>query len=53
MDRRGVFFLLAALVSLALLPITPSAYRYVGEWLAVAYVVLAALSIADHVARRR
>jgi hypothetical protein len=52
MDRRGVFFLFAAAASLLLLPLTPDAYRYVGEWLAGAYVVLALLSMADHASRR-
>lgn len=58
MDRRAVFFLLAALVSALLIPLVPDdtahpAVEAVGPILAVAYLVLALLSYLDHTSRRR
>ncbi len=52
-DRRGTFFLCAALLCLLLVPTALPKLRWVGEVLAVAQVVLALLSFADHAARRR
>lgn len=52
-DRRAGFFLLAALVCLALSPVAPEQFRSVGLGLAAAYAVMAALSLADHIARGR
>ena len=58
MDRRAVFFLIAALVAGALTPLVPHdpahpAIRYVSPTLVVAYLVLALLSYLDHASRRR
>jgi hypothetical protein len=47
MDRRAVFFLTAAIVSIVLAPATDPKHRWVPEWLAVLYVVLALLSLLD------
>ena len=54
MDRRAVFFLIAAVVAGALIPLVPEdsahpAVQYVGPILVVAYLVLALLSWLDHV----
>ncbi len=56
-DRRVYFFLGAALVVVAIYPITPAQYRWVAVSVAVTYVVFAVLfalsSIsADRAARR-
>jgi hypothetical protein len=47
MDRRAVFFICAAIVSIALAPATDPKVRWVPEWLAVLYVALALLSLLD------
>lgn len=46
-DRRAVIFYVFAVVSLALTPLAPSQYSYVGVVLAVAYFVLGSLSWLD------
>jgi hypothetical protein len=51
MDRRGLFFLGSAAVSIALAPATDPKHRWVPEWLAVLYVVLAVLSFLDYWSR--
>lgn len=51
MDRRAVFFVGSAIVCALLIPVTPEKYRWVGELLAVAYVVLGAASLLDHISR--
>ena len=51
MDRRAVFFLFSALASFVLVPLTPEKFTYVGVVLGVAYLILAALSAADHRSR--
>ena len=51
MDRRAVFFLGAALLCALLVPVTPDKYRWVGEWLAVTYIVLGIASFLDHISR--
>ena len=53
MDRRAVFFLGSAAICLSLLPLTPEKLRYVPLWLTAWYVLLAALSLLDHLSRRR
>ncbi len=52
MDRRALFFLAAAAVCGALAPATDSDLRWVPITMAIAYVVLAALSVADYWSRR-
>jgi hypothetical protein len=47
-DRRAVFFLLSAVLSIALLPLCPVELRYVGWTLGASFVVLAAVSWFDH-----
>ena len=58
MDRRAIFFLMAAVVAGLLIPLVPDdlahpAVQYVGPILVVAYLLLALLSLLDHVSRRR
>ena len=58
MDRRAVFFLMAALVAGGLIAAVPddTAHPYVawiGPVLAIAYAVLAVLSWLDHWGRTR
>ena len=52
-DRRAVFFVLSALLSIVLLPLCPPELRWVGWSLGVAFVVLATASWADHRTRIR
>ena len=52
MNRRVGFFLLAALMCLALVPVADSAYRVVPEGLAVTYVALAVLAGLDAMGKR-
>ena len=53
MDRRAAFFLGAAVVCAALIPVTDSDLQWVPTWMAVAYAVLAILSYLDYRSRRR
>ena len=53
MDRRITFFLVAAVVCLLLLPLSPPEFRIVCEVTAGAYVVLAGLTALDQWSRRR
>jgi hypothetical protein len=53
MDRRALFFLIAALISLSLAPIGLEKYRYVAIVVACVYFVLAVLSTLDSRGRRR
>jgi hypothetical protein len=53
MDRRALFFVLAALISLALAPIGLEKYRAVALGVAGVYFVLATLSLLDSRGRRR
>jgi hypothetical protein len=48
MDRRALFFLIAALVCLALVPAADTGHRWVVWATASTYVVLAVLSALDH-----
>lgn len=52
-DRRVGFFLMAALLALAITPVAPPKLRWVGQVLAVTYVVLAVLVALDAHGRRR
>ena len=52
MDRRAVFFLMAAVVCFLLIWPTPEDLRWVPLWLGVTYVVLSGLSFADFLSRR-
>jgi hypothetical protein len=47
MDRRAVFFLIAAIVSAVLIPITAAAERWVPITLSIVYVLLSVASWAD------
>lgn len=52
-DRRVPFFLIAAIISLALYYPTPEKYRWVPLWLGIAYAVLAGLTALDLWSRDR
>ena len=52
-DRRALFFVIAAVLCLALVPVAEPNLRWVPEVTAGAYVVLALLSFLDAVSRRR
>lgn len=47
MDRRAVFFLVAALAAALLIPLTVSSLRWVPVAVSVAYLLLALASYAD------
>ena len=53
MDRRAVFFLVSAIVCLALVPVTPDNLRYVGFGVAIADGVLGLASLLDYLSRTR
>jgi hypothetical protein len=53
MDRRSVFFLLAAVAAAALVPVSEADLRWVPIAVSVTYVVLATLSYLDHIGRAR
>lgn len=58
MDRRAVFFLVAAVMSAALIPLIPHEkgkpdISWVGNTMVVAFVVLAVLSALDAWSRSR
>jgi hypothetical protein len=52
-DRRALFFLVAALICVLLVPVAEQAHRWVAEVTAVGYVVLAAGSALDAWSRSR
>jgi membrane protein implicated in regulation of membrane protease activity len=52
-DRRAMFFVASAVLSVLLLPLCPPELRWVGWTLAATFVVLAAASWADFRSRRR
>jgi hypothetical protein len=52
MDRRAVFFLVAALLCFLLVPVADAGHRWVAAGTGGVYVVLAALSALDHWSRR-
>ena len=52
MDRRALFFILAAAACALLVPLTPESLRYVGIWLCGSYLVLALLSYLDYRSRQ-
>ncbi|HJU50966.1 MAG TPA: hypothetical protein VJ815_01410 [Acidimicrobiia bacterium] len=51
MDRRALFFLLAAAVVAALIPLIDEEFRFLAIGLAIVYVVLALASYLDHRSR--
>jgi hypothetical protein len=53
MDRRAVFFALAAVVCALLVPVSEEELRWVPLVTSVTYVVLALASFLDHRSRRR
>ena len=53
MDRRALFFVVAAALCIALVVPAPDDLRRVPEGLAVVYLLLAAVSLLDHLARTR
>lgn len=53
LDRRAVFFAIAGLLCLALVPVTPDNLRWVGWLLAVTFAVLSAASLLDDLSRQR
>ena len=53
MDRRAVFFILAAAVCAVLILPSPEDLRWVAETLSIVYVVLAILSLLDFWSRHR
>jgi hypothetical protein len=53
MDRRALFFLVAAGACFVLVPVTPSDLRWFTLALAVVYVLLAAASALDNRSRSR
>ena len=52
MDRRAVFFLVAAIVCAVLIPITEAAERWVPIALSIVYTLLSVASWADNRSRR-
>ena len=53
MDRRALFFVGAALLCFALIPVGLDKYRHVTELVGVVYLVYAALSFLDARSRAR
>lgn len=53
MDRRAIFFLVAALVCGLLSIPTDAELRWVPETMTITYTILAGLSLLDYQARRR
>jgi Sec-independent protein secretion pathway component TatC len=53
MDKRALFFLVAAFVCAVLTPATPGEYRWFAAGLAVLYVVLALASWLDNQSRKQ
>ena len=53
MDRRALFFLIAAVVCAVLIPVTEPDQRWVPISLTVVYALLAVASWADSRGRRR
>jgi hypothetical protein len=53
MDRRAVFFMISAVLCVVLTGATPADLRWVGNVMALGYVVLAAASWLDYASRRR
>ncbi len=51
-DRRAIIFIVFAIVTFLLVPISPTDFQWVGELLTITYLVLAALSWLDNVSRR-
>ena len=51
-DRRAIIFIVFAVVTFLLVPISPTDFQWVGELLSVIYLVLALLSFLDNVSQR-
>ena len=47
-DRRAIIFIVFAVVTFLLVPISPTDFQWVGELLSVTYLVLALLSFLDN-----
>ena len=52
-DRRALFFVLAAVACVLLIPLAEPEHRWVAEVTAITYVVLAAASALDAWSRSR
>jgi predicted Na+-dependent transporter len=52
-DRRAVFFFVAAIVCALLVFVTPEEFRWVGNWMAIAFVLLGLASWMDDRSRQR
>ena len=52
-DRRAAIFYVFAVISMLLAPLAPHDFQWVGEMLAVVYVVLGSMSWLDFVTYRR
>ncbi len=50
-DRRAVFFLVAAAAAGALIPVCPEEFQWVAVAVSITYVVLATVSWLDHRSR--
>jgi hypothetical protein len=53
MDRRALFFLVAAAIGFALTPVADPQHRWVPVVMGITYVVLAVLSALDSWSRNR
>ncbi len=52
MDRRGIFFLIAAVLCALVSPLIEESIRWIAYWLVGTYIVLAILSMLDFYSRR-
>ena len=52
LDRRAIIFVVFAIVTFLLIPISPTDFQWVGELLSITYLVLALLSFLDNVSQR-
>lgn len=52
-DRRAAIFYVFAVICMLLTPLAPHDFQWVGEMLAVVYVVLGSMSWLDFVTYRR
>jgi hypothetical protein len=52
MNRRVLFFFVAAAVCALLIPVSPPEFRWVSEAVSVTYLVLAVLALVDAAGHR-